>query len=376
MTTETLRVIEAKAPTRIDLAGGTVDIWPLYLFLNRPVTLNLGIDLFAEAKIEEFRETSPRVILSSGDQGAELSMTWDELQAGKSTVPPSLILLYKLLRHFLPKRIEAGHHDPNLSLKLTTVARSPAGAGLGGSSALSVALIGAIQYWAKSPSDSTSSPTLLMDPLKEGERWIDIIRDIETTVIEVPAGLQDYYGAMFGGLQSLRWKAGSHERHWLPETILEELEKRILLFYSGQSRNSGINNWALFKSFIDKQSQVKERFQKISDATNELEEALKAHDWPAAALAIGKEWDTRRSLAEGISTPEMNEAFRIAQSLGAPAGKVCGAGGGGCFFVFVPSGASDIKTNILAEIGALPGIRPLPFKASPRGLEVQVRREY
>jgi D-glycero-alpha-D-manno-heptose-7-phosphate kinase len=372
------RRIESRAPTRIDLAGGTVDIWPLYLFLNSPITINLGIDLFAEARIDEIETTSEtsdrmgQVTLKSEDQGVERTFDWEALDEDIE-IPPGLILHYKLLKNFTDRRIQNGFHDPRLSLKLTTLAKSPAGAGLGGSSALSVAMVGALTTWSKSSASSLTALDLVHDPMLDAEQYIDIVRDIETRVIQVPAGLQDYYGAMFGGLQSLQWHAGKHRREWLPGTILAQLEHRLLLFYSGQSRNSGINNWALYKAFIDKQGQVRDQFQAIATATRQLEAALLDRDWERCALAIAREWEVRRGLATGISTPEMDAAFEIAKKEGAPAGKVCGAGGGGCFFVFVPSGDPELKARITKKITAT-GIRALPFRAVARGLEVKVSR--
>ncbi len=369
-----IRKIESKAPTRIDLSGGTLDIWPLYLFLKHPLTLNLGIDLFAETRIEEFEASSQtsdhsgRIWLQSEDQGHEMKLTWDELE--DATAPPQLILHLKLLRHFTEKRVNAGLHDPRVSLSLTTRARSPAGAGLGGSSALSVAMVGALASWARSGSDETAKT---LDILSEGTQHIDIVRDIETTVIQVPAGLQDYYGAMFGGLQALRWNPGAHERQWLPGGILAALEHRLLLFYSGQSRNSGINNWALYKAFIDREGDVRNQFQAIADATRFLEAALLDRDWDAAAKAIAREWEVRRGLAKGISTPEIDAAFEVARREGASAGKVCGAGGGGCFFVFVPSGDAELKARISKKVLAT-GVKALPFRAVTRGLEIKASR--
>jgi D-glycero-alpha-D-manno-heptose-7-phosphate kinase len=351
--------IHAKAPTRIDLAGGTLDLWPLYLFLEKPTTVNLAIDLFAEAWIEVAPATTPSITLRSEDQKQEMKLSWPELATAQA--PPQLELHLKLLRFIASK------HDarPEGALTIRTRANSPAGAGLGGSSTLSVALVGAITAWARGGNRA--------DILKEGEDLVDVVRDIETTVIQVPAGVQDYYGAMFGGLQSLHWGAGRHEREWLPEELLPALESRITLFYSGQSRNSGINNWALFKSFIDKQAGVRERFAQINEAARDLEAALRARDWTAAGRAIATEWETRRTLAPGISTPEMDRAFSIAEKLvPSRAGKVCGAGGGGCFFIYTPDPTDKTKVEqaLAREFGT--GLRALPFRASPRGLTVEV----
>jgi D-glycero-alpha-D-manno-heptose-7-phosphate kinase len=233
-------------------------------------------------------------------------------------------------------------------------------------------MIGALETWA--------NPSRVENPLspeKEGEDFIEIVRDVETTVIRVPAGLQDYYGAMYGGLQSLKWGYGQHQRNWLPQELIPELEKRILLFYSGQSRNSGINNWALFKGFIDGQEGVRSKFEKISAATARLETALLSKNWDHVGKAIAEEWDTRKTLATGITTPEIDHAFSQAQKLGPISGKVCGAGGGGCFFVYLSSDSETERNELRAEIEKIfigQGMRPLKFHGVPHGLEVRVTR--
>ncbi len=355
---KTLRTIRSKAPTRIDLAGGTVDIWPIYLFLDRATTINLAIDLYAETELIEIDE--PKVILKSGDQGAELSFSWKEIET--VSPPPTLELHWKYLKYFHAIKTKQGRFYPNQGMILSTSAKSPAGAGLGGSSTLSVAIIGALKIW--------SDGNVYVN--RDGESLVEITRDVETTVIKVPAGLQDYYGAMFGGLQALKWGAGKHNRVSLPENLIHELEDRLLLFYSGQSRNSGINNWALYKAFIDNQGKVREQFTGINSATHALEKALLENDWAGAGRAIASEWDVRRGLAKEISTPEIDRAFEKAKSLGAVAGKICGAGGGGCFFVYLAEKNAAKREAILKEVGSLPGVRNLPFKPSASGLTVEV----
>jgi D-glycero-alpha-D-manno-heptose-7-phosphate kinase len=272
-----------------------------------------------------------------------------------------LLLHQKLLNFFLEKKKKNGSFSSKSFLTLETSAGSPAGAGLGGSSSLGVSLIGALATWARSSA---------IDTITEGEALTDIIRDIETTVISVPAGLQDYYGAMFGGLQALRWAPARHDRKWLDRSILPELQERLLLFYSGQSRNSGINNWELFKSFIDQKDQVRERFQKISDSANLLESALKNRDWTKVGLAIQSEWNIRKTLAPGISTPLMEEAFNLATQNGATAMKVCGAGGGGCFFAYLPDLNSEKRSAIVKAVESL-GVKSLPFNFVGNGLSIQ-----
>lgn len=358
MTTE-LSIL-ARAPTRIDLAGGTVDIWPIYLFLESASTINLAIDLLAEARLTE-SPSGGRVRLRSEDQDREVELSWSELD--RLEVPPALELHLRLVRHFARERRERGRPVPTSTLALTTLARSPAGAGLGGSSALAVSIAGALLAWSREGRE--------FDTLRDGEGLLQIVRDAESAVIRVPAGLQDYYAAAFGGLQALRWRSGTHARLAFPGEIFQGISERIALFYSGQSRNSGINNWTLFKGFIDGDPRIRERFEGIVAATRELEGALHDGDWNSAGQAIAAEWRLRRELAPGITTPEVEQALAIARDEGAVAGKVCGAGGGGCFFAFFPDEDPRRRARLTTKISSL-GIRPLAFNAVHQGLEVRV----
>lgn len=360
-----MQKFHAKAPTRIDLAGGTVDIWPIYLFFSPSFTINLGIDLFAEAELTVHSGGSGQVTLSSADQGASLKLGIDAfLAAQEPQLPPQLVLHGKLLRHFVRKRAEKAQDTHSLDIEIQTRAKSPAGAGLGGSSTLSVALVAALARWAWGRE---------LDPLQDGYALVELVRDIETTVIQVPAGVQDYFGAMLGELQRLEWRPGKHDRIAYGSDTRLEIEKRLLLFYSGQSRNSGINNWLLFKHFIDRAGPVRQQFEQISRATQDLDRSLHARDWKGVGAAIEAEWATRRELAPGISTPEIDRAFETAKRLsgGTSAGKICGAGGGGCFFVYLPSGDSTEKLTVRQAIEQN-GVKCLEFHSVGRGVEVQV----
>lgn len=354
--------IESRTPVRIDLAGGTLDIWPLYLFVRDALTINLGIDLFAQATLEELkpkeRAEKGLITLESLDQSTQWSLHWDELASAQA--PPSLDLHLRLFRHYSTKAKTGAR---NKHVKLTTRALSPAGAGLGGSSSLCIAIVGALSRWSGTKKESL----------------IDIVRDIESQVLGVPAGLQDYYGAVYGGLQRIYWRVGSHLQEYYPKPTLLEIERRLLVFYSGRSRNSGINNWNVFKDLIDEgrdakaapRKGYKAKFETIAQATQELHLALQSKNWGAVGAAIAREWAARKTLAPGISTPEMEKAFGMGMAEGASAFKVCGAGGGGCFFFYIESGAPDAKARIIQKVTALPGVKHLPIHAVPRGLRVK-----
>jgi D-glycero-alpha-D-manno-heptose-7-phosphate kinase len=358
MSTEKLR-IESTAPVRVDLAGGTVDIWPLYLLLDSPKTINFGVNLFARTTLECEPSPQPSVTLTSIDLGKTQTFAWEEILDEHTRAIPELDLPVRLLRHFAKL-----HSNPRaLVLDLKTEAKSPAGAGLGGSSALSISIIGALWKWV--------NPRTPLDLERDGEFLISLTRDVESQVLYGPAGLQDYYGAAFGGLQVLSWKIARNARETLPVETLKELEARTLLFYSGKSRNSGINNWQLFKGLIDRDPEVDRKFRAIVTATAKLERALLKQDFREVVSAIREEWEIRKTLAPGISTPEMDAAYARAREVSEIAFKVCGAGGGGCFFILLPERSPEIKERVKQAVLSSAEIRELPFEAVPHGLTVR-----
>lgn len=325
--------ISASAPTRIDLAGGTIDIWPLYLFHAGAQTLNAAISLRARAWIE--KRPDERIELLSEDIDKQENLAYDQLP-GDETLP----LLAKLAHRF-------GAHG----IRLTTRGESPAGAGIAGSSALNVAVCGALAAYTNQKID--------------GEALLDIAKDVEAQVIKVPTGLQDYRPALYGGIAAVELHAGQPQRVAL-DVDPRELERRIVLCYTGEPRNSGTNNWEITKRHIDGDQHVFDCFERIRDTAAAMREALTRGDWDATASALATEWDNRKRLAPGVTTPAIDALIARATAAGAKAAKVCGAGGGGCLFCLAPpDDLADVR-EALAEAGA----RILDFRIETTGLEV------
>lgn len=360
MSTEGRVAYESKAPVRVDLAGGTVDIWPIYLLIPDAVTTNLGVDLFAKTTVISDAKSTPQVTLRSVDQNVEKTYSWDQIEKLSAEIPPGLIIHARLLQFFMSEQKAERLFKPT-ALTLETHATSPAGAGLGGSSALGVSIIGALHAWCTGRTK--------LEPA-DRERFVNIMKDIESQVLKAPAGLQDYYGATYGGLQTMHWRAYRNERVGFDASILNGLHERLILFYSGVSRNSGINNWQVFKDTIDRYQPVVDKLTKIVHSTHALNRALSEKNWKSVAEAIESEWEERRTLAPGISTPEIDAAFKQARKLAKDASfKICGAGGGGCFFVFLPEPDASLKQKIVDAV-TKNGPKHLPFKPVAEGLSV------
>jgi D-glycero-alpha-D-manno-heptose-7-phosphate kinase len=324
--------IETSAPTRIDLAGGTIDIWPLYLFHPGAQTINAAISVRARARLES--RTDTRIVLRSEDTGVTVEA--DDPAALRRE--PRLRLL-SLLAAFFSAR----------GITLTTTSESPTGAGLAGSSALNVAVCAALAEWKREH--------------YEPEALLQVAMNVEAQTIGVPTGLQDYRPALYGGLAALELEVDGIHRVPL-DVDLKELNRRIVLCYTGEPHFSGTNNWEITKRHIDGDTHVFDCFERIRDTAQAMRTALVKGDWDATARAIAEEWQNRKRLAPGVTTPLIEELIARAHGAGAAAAKVCGAGGGGCLFCFGPPG----KAASIREALAAGGARVIDFTFERHGL--------
>jgi D-glycero-alpha-D-manno-heptose-7-phosphate kinase len=329
--------VTASAPTRIDLAGGTYDIWPLYLFHPGAQTLNAAISLRAHCTIVP--RADRRVVIRSEDTGRRVEV--DGAPALGETA--ELKLLARLLHHFEAEGLE-----------LTTRCESPIGAGIAGSSALNIAVCGALARW---------QGLELSD-----ERLLWIAMNVEAQAIDVPTGAQDYRPALYGGISAVELRVDGVRR--VPLAVdPAELEARIVLAYTGASRNSGINNWEIFKQHLDGNRTVAALFDRIRDAACAMRQALEASDWAEVGRQIAREWETRKQLAPGVTTAAIDALVARAVAAGAAAAKVCGAGGGGCLFCFTDPSRRGAVAAALVEGGA----RVLDVGIEREGLRVEAR---
>jgi len=329
--------VQARAPARVDLAGGTVDIWPLYLFHPGAQTVNLAIRSYATCVVE----TRPdrRIVLTSHDQRQqETYESFSDLARGESRLP----LLRELVLFFEPRR----------GVTITTSSRVPAGAGLAGSSTLNIALCGALARVT-------------------GKRYtraqvLEVAKNVEAIVIRVPTGWQDYFPALYGGANAVHLQRDGVRREKLPLSF-SELEKRFVLCYTGAPRSSAINNWEVMKAHIDGDEKVRRNFEQITSIAGQMREALLAGDWSDVAKLLAKEWENRKRNFKGISTPKIDEMIARTAKQGTLAAKVCGAGGGGSVVFMVKPGTKAAVEQELARLGG----QVIPFTVSRSGLEVR-----
>ena len=326
--------IDSSAPTRIDLAGGTLDIWPLYLFHEGAQTLNAAISLRARCSIRP--RADRRLVIVSEDTGRRVEVAhWSELRDNAE-----LRLLGRLLHHF---QVEG--------LEMHTKCESPVGAGIAGSSALNIAVCGALAAWTgRRMSD---------------EQLLQIAMNVEAQAIDVPTGVQDYRPAMYGGVSAVELRVDGVKRVAMPVDA-DDLSRHVVVAYTGASRNSGINNWEVTKRHIDGDPEVRQRFARIRDIAVRMRPALERSDWQEVGQQVAEEWENRKGLAPGVTTPAIDAMLGAARQAGAWSGKVCGAGGGGCLFCIGPPDAVPAIAEALQAAGA----RVLDCRIEHRGLTV------
>lgn len=325
--------VVSRAPARADLAGGSLDLWPTGLIVGNALTVNVAVSLFAEVTCTRRHGA---IFLKSDDLGAAY-----EWEPGSPRGP--LPLLERFCEHF---GVLGGW-------EIRTASGSPPGAGLGGSSALSVALAGALAALAGGGPD--------------GPALVALCRDLEAIQLGIPTGVQDFWPAILGGALAIRYDPGRDSVESLGAD-LEALGDRMILAYSGRSRLSSGTNWEMFKRFLDRHQETRSAFEGVAAAARDVRESLVGGDLDAMAGAVAREWAHRKRLAPGVATQETDRLEAAAVRAGALASKACGAGGGGCMVFIAPRGKKAAIEDALRAAGS----EVLDARPTPVGRAVEV----
>jgi D-glycero-alpha-D-manno-heptose-7-phosphate kinase len=329
--------IIAQAPCRADLAGATLDLWPLYLFHPRALTLNIAVNIQTRCQITPLKGKVIHLRSIDTRKHEQFSSLDDLLKTRRFRLP----LAAHLVRFFAPRQ----------GLLIETNSESPAGAGISGSSALMIAATAALARF--------TGRNLSLEQMRV------IAQNVEAQIIRVPTGCQDYYPALYGGVSAVHLDADGIHREAVPVSP-DEIEQRFVLAYTGVPRQSGINNWEVFKAHINGDKRVFRNFEQIAQIAHAMHQSLAHGDWAEVARLLRKEWKLRRTNASGISTPLIDKLIAVAGKYGGLAAKVCGAGGGGCVIFMVEKGTASRVATAVGENGG----RILPWQVAADGLTI------
>lgn len=309
--------IEELGSVRVDLLGGTIDLWPINLILKNTVTLNLATNLKARVVVKKLEQTKNTTCLKIVSKDYDSIKEWTKEKLSKELVSDGgfhewnfvlqIIDYFSLLHSGLLIELESG---------------SPPGAGLGGSSAMGITLYKALSRFE--------------NKVYKNEEALQIVSSIEARILNCgPTGHQDYYPALYGGILALHSEvSGVKVEQLFCEELKSIIKKRVTLVYTGEKRLSGINNWEVYKRFFDGDQIVIQGLKTISEFSHLAYQNIKQKKYDDFIELISKEGAVRRVLFSGIMTPSMDQLFENLKNNFHEIGiKVCGAGGGGCFLL-------------------------------------------
>ncbi len=332
-------MLKITAPTRIDLAGGTLDIFPLYLFEGGGITINMAINLETSVSINK-RKDKIINIASSDLEIIELYESAEKIDAKKS----KLGLICEVINFF----------QPDCGLDISVSSSVPKGSGLAASSSLIVAL--------------TYGFSKLYGEKAEANTLIDWCANIEAKHLGVPTGKQDYYAAYFGGINTIYFtdKGIELKQAKLSKLDIRQIEEHVVLSFTGKSHFSGANNWDIMKGYIDDTGDTREHMKRIKITAEKMDSAINRRDITAFSELVKEEWENRKKLAKEISNDKIDEIIRKAEEAGALASKICGAGGGGCLMTVCRPEKREQVINAIETSGG----KILPFNISTIGVNI------
>lgn len=318
-----MQKIIVKSPTRVDLAGGTLDLWPLYLFINGASTVNVAIDVYTMAEITPHSDST--IVLESSD--LKLKKTYAHLQEALADQDPKMILLQTQLRYWMPPK----------GFTLKTSSQSPVGGGLGGSSSLTISLMKAFSLFCGRS-------------FKDVHQMVHVAHNIEAEILNTPTGTQDYYPAASGGLNILRYGYDGVEQDVL-SIKSTPLAEKFMLVYTGKAHHSGLNNFEVMKDSVAKDAGTLRALQDLKEIAIETEKAIRSGQWNQLGALFKREFEARVRLAPEFSSPEISQLAEVSLQNGAEAVKICGAGGGGCVLVWCPPDKREGVANACQNAG-------------------------
>jgi D-glycero-alpha-D-manno-heptose-7-phosphate kinase len=303
-----MQKIVVKSPTRVDLAGGTLDLWPLYLFIQGASTVNVAISIFTTAEITPHADES--IVLESVD--LKIKKEYKNLHEAINDPDPKMVLLQTQLRYWKPQK----------GFSLKTSSDSPVGGGLGGSSSLTISLMKAFAQFCGRP-------------FRDAHHMAHVAHNIEAEILNTPTGTQDYYPAASGGINLLHYGYDGIEQTVLP-TKNTALAEKFMLVYTGKAHHSGMNNFEVVKDSVAKDEGTLKALRDLKLIALETELAVRSGKWEDLGALFRREFDARVRLAPEFSSPEIQKLAEVSLQNGAEAVKICGAGGGGCVLVWCP----------------------------------------
>lgn len=310
-----------RSPTRVDLAGGTLDFWPIFLMLKDPVTINVAIDIFTYCRIKQ--RADQRIVIHSEDLNIKKEYT--NIQDLLKDSDESLGLIKSQIEYYHK------FHSLKVGFDIETKSESPVGGGLGGSSSLCISIIKCFNE--------------MLDVKMNTYEMVELAHNLEAKVLKKMTGTQDYFPAILGDVNIIDYtpKGPAVRKLSVPQKLFDS---KFILVYTGRSHHSGINNWHVLKEFLDGNASIIKSFERLNSIAHQVVEVFENKKWTELPKLFREEFKARCELSLEFSSPEIEELSKVAERHKAIA-KICGAGGGGCVLLWCED---DNKEEVIRAI--------------------------
>jgi D-glycero-alpha-D-manno-heptose-7-phosphate kinase len=309
--------LTGRAPARIDFGGGWTDV-PPYSDERGGCVCSAAIDLHAVVTL------GPAAGSDAGPEHEDAGMAMAALKRRGAT-----------------------------GVRLSIESEYPVGAGLGGSSAASVASLGTLRAWQGRPIDPAG--------LAEESRLLEV------EDLHIAGGRQDHYAAAFGGVLGLRFEGATRvEPVQLAAPDLDRLASQCVLVYTGQSRISADTITAVIDAYRSRERRVLVALDRMRELASGMITSIRAADFESLGRLVGEHWIHQRSLHPAIPTPRIDAMLDAAARAGALGGKAMGASGGGCVLAIAPLEHVDRVRDAMSALG-----EPLRVRIAHGGFHVE-----
>lgn len=334
-------MIRSKAPLRLGLAGGGTDVAP-FSELYGGAILNATISMYAYASIVP--RTDGKIIFHSLDKKESYT-----LDASTVLAIDGKLDLHKGIYNRIIRDFAAGP----LSFELSTFVDAPPGSGLGTSSTLVVAILGAFAEWLNLPLGEYDMAHLAFG--------------IERIDLGMAGGKQDQYAATFGGVNFMEFYGEDKvivNPLRIRDKYLDELAHNLVLYHTETSRLSSAIIEQQTRNVMAKNEKSLEAMHKLKEQAVMMKESLLKGELDRIGEILDFGWKFKKNLAEGVSNPFIDDIYETAIRAGATGGKVSGAGGGGFIFFYCPGNSRFAVIDALRKFGG----QAKRYEFTPKGL--------
>ena len=329
----------SKTPVRIAFGGGATDVEP-YCSDYGGYVINATIDYYFRSMLNTRRDGTVKIF--SNDKFA--AYQFEKLKELTLTdVNSDLIkaIIYKM--------------QPKIGMDIYVHGEPPKKAGLGASASLTSCLIAGIS--------NIQNNTMDKDEIAE------TAFEVEQDILQNTGGRQDQYAAVYGGFNGIKFLGEDNvkiNKIDISDSFVRELERRIVLYYTGEPHTSGDIVREQVHSYLKNKERAKSSLDTLKNIAYKMRDAIKSEDFEQIGALLAEDLKEKTKFNPLLTTNYMEKLHDKIMKYGGLGGRVCGAGGGGCMFWIVPPNKQEY---IIEKLKSNPG-KALPFKFVKKGLRL------